>query len=446
MSKSASQQPNAPNASSFGTSPIPNQGNVGGAPDSIGTQQGQGSNGFSWANNPVLAGYASTATPDTASILDQRAQAAQASGNPGQWLNGVQATYGPQASTAASQLPPGTSMSNGVPTAPSPSLQTPATQTATQSNGAPMNPVNATQAPVTNFTPAGLPSGGSDVASMMQQASDAAYKNATGYLDPQFANAQQALQSQLVNQGIPQNSEAWNKAMDDFNRQKTFAYSQAQSGAYGQGLTAQNQVAQQLLAQLGLNTQQNVANIGANASMFNSQNATNLGFGQLGEQTQQDLFNNSMGTRQQDINELLLQQQNPLNMATALTNGTGAQQPNFSQTPSSNVDPTNIAQIISQALGQQNNVYNTQTGAANSANSGMASILAALLSDRRVKTNIKQIGMHECGVPLYSYNYATGEPGFGVLADELEKVMPDAVWKDANGLQMVNYGAISRKQ
>ena len=129
-------------------------------------------------------------------------------------------------------------------------------------------------------------------------------------------------------------------------------------------------------------------------------------------------------------------------MYNSVTNGTSPTQPNFTNSSNSNVAGTDIASIISQALGQQNNVYNSQVGSTNSANSGMASILAALISDRRLKTNIVKIGMHVCGVPLYTYNYVWGEPGIGVMADELEKVRPDAVL-EVFGIKVVNYGAIS---
>ena len=315
----------------------------------------------------------------------------------------------------------------------------------------------------TSVNTANVPSlvGGDALRQQTQQAQQAAYQQATGYLDPQFANAENSLRNSLVNQGIPQNSEAWNRAMDDFQRQKTFAYQQAQDAAvqqgnaaqaqlFGQGLAAnqnqfgqnlsggeftnaaQNQVAQQVLQQLGYGTQLGIAGLGA-------QTAAN----QLGEQVNQDNFNNSMGMRQQDINELLLQQQNPLQMYQALTQGNAVTTPQFASTPGTSVGGTDIASIIAQALGQQNNVYNAQVGAQNSNTAAEASIIAALLSDRRLKTNIRMIGKHEIGVPLYAFDYVWGQPGIGVMADEVEKVMPHAVF-DVGGLKAVNYAEFSK--
>lgn len=235
---------------------------------------------------------------------------------------------------------------------------------------------------------------GADLMKMLTDSRNAAYSNATGYLDPQFNQQESALKSQLTNQGIPQNSEAWNKAMGDFSRQKQFAYQQAQSNAvsqgnaaqnqlFGQGLaanqnqfgqnlaggqfanSAQGQLAQQLLQQMGYGTQYGIASMG-----------NQLGNRSLDEQINQNNFANSMGMRQQDINELLLQQQNPLQMYNALMGGNSVQTPNFSQTPGTNMAGTDIAGIRNSALGQQNNVYNAQVGAANSGNSALMNTAA----------------------------------------------------------------------
>ena len=55
-----------------------------------------------------------------------------------------------------------------------------------------------------------------------------------------------------------------------------------------------------------------------------------------------------------------------------------------------------------------------------------------LASDRKLKTNIKKIGRHR-GHQLYSWNWKdTGEPGFGVMAQDVEKYRPDAVVKAVN--------------
>lgn len=348
---------------------------------------------------------------------------------------------GPGSTVSGSQ--PGTSVS----------IPNPATGLPGLGQGGIQNQVNTSNVPAL--------AGGDALRQQQIQAQQAAYQQATAALDPQWANQENALRNSLVNQGIPQNSEAWNKSMDDFQRQKAFAYQQAQAASVQQGLQAQNQLftqglasnqnqfgqnlssgqftnaaqqqaAAQILQQMGYNAQLGIAGIGAQTSA-NS----------LAEQIAQNNFNNSMGMRQQDINELLLQQQNPLSMYQALTQGNGVTSPNFTNTPGSSIGGTDIASIIAQALGQQNNVYNAQVGAQNSNTAAAASIIAALLSDRRFKTNVRRIGMHEIGVPLYAFDYVWGEPGIGVMADELERVMPHAVI-DVGGMKAVNYAEFSK--
>lgn len=68
-----------------------------------------------------------------------------------------------------------------------------------------------------------------------------------------------------------------------------------------------------------------------------------------------------------------------------------------------------------------------------------------MASDRRLKTNIELIGTDPAsGFNLYEYEYTflPGKTFRGVMADEVEAVMPEAVFTDANGFKSVNYGLI----
>lgn len=285
--------------------------------------------------------------------------------------------------------------------------------------------------------------GGDALSLQMQAAQAAAYKQATAYLDPQWANAERDLQTQLANQGIPVGSDAYNRAVAEFQRNKAFAYSQAQQAAVQQGNAAQAQLFGE-----GLASNQNAfgqALSGGNFSNAAQDQITRQILASLGfnEGVAQNNFTNSLATRNQDINELLLQQQNPLQMYQALTQGNGVTTPNFTNTPGANVNGTDIAGIIAQALGQQNNVYNAQVGAQNSNTAAYATIIAALLSDRRFKRNVRMIGMHEVGVPLYAFDYVWGTPGIGVMADEVRQVKPSAVIELPNGMLAVNYAEFS---
>lgn len=66
-------------------------------------------------------------------------------------------------------------------------------------------------------------------------------------------------------------------------------------------------------------------------------------------------------------------------------------------------------------------------------------------SDRRLKTNIELVGTDPAsGFNLYEYEYTflPGKTFRGVMADEVEAVIPEAVFTDANGYKSVNYGVI----
>jgi len=70
-------------------------------------------------------------------------------------------------------------------------------------------------------------------------------------------------------------------------------------------------------------------------------------------------------------------------------------------------------------------------------------------SDRRAKENIIQVGTHPLGIGLYLFDYKPEyceEYGFGrqfgVMADEVETLMPEAVSVHPDGYKMVNYAML----
>jgi hypothetical protein len=74
---------------------------------------------------------------------------------------------------------------------------------------------------------------------------------------------------------------------------------------------------------------------------------------------------------------------------------------------------------------------------------GLSSIasIAGRFSDRRAKTNVKRVGTLDNDLPVYVFNYVWGgPPQIGVMAQDVEKVHPEAV-NDNNvwGLKTVDY-------
>lgn len=79
---------------------------------------------------------------------------------------------------------------------------------------------------------------------------------------------------------------------------------------------------------------------------------------------------------------------------------------------------------------------------------GGASLLTGLfgkLSDVRAKENIQPVGKLDDGQKVYSYNYkGDPTPEIGLLAQEVEKVRPEAVATGPDGLKRVDYAKATR--
>lgn len=139
----------------------------------------------------------------------------------------------------------------------------------------------------------GVPSlvGGQDLLTFQNEARDAAWNNAKAALDPQWNSYETGLETKLANQGVMQNSDAWNKAISEMSRNRQYDYSQAQNNSVNQGLTA----AQQLYGQ-GLSSNQNAYNQALGRGNFTNA-AQAQDFGQnydnatLGNQASMDMFN-----------------------------------------------------------------------------------------------------------------------------------------------------------
>jgi hypothetical protein len=81
---------------------------------------------------------------------------------------------------------------------------------------------------------------------------------------------------------------------------------------------------------------------------------------------------------------------------------------------------------------------------------GGASLLTGLfgkLSDVRAKENVTPVGKLDDGQKVYAYNYkGDPTPEIGLLAQEVEKVRPDAVATGPDGLKRVDYAAATAKR
>lgn len=74
---------------------------------------------------------------------------------------------------------------------------------------------------------------------------------------------------------------------------------------------------------------------------------------------------------------------------------------------------------------------------------GLMGLLPFLgLSERRIKTDIRAVGVLPSGLKVYSFRYIWGGPErLGVMADEVKQIIPHAVF-DVGGYDAVNHAAL----
>lgn len=88
----------------------------------------------------------------------------------------------------------------------------------------------------------------------------------------------------------------------------------------------------------------------------------------------------------------------------------------------------------------------TRTGQGSGADGGGT---MTMRSDPEVKENVIRVGEHPIGVGLYLFSYKAGLRDtlghgrkFGVMADEVELVMPEAIVVDEDGYRSVDYAKL----
>ena len=167
-------------------------------------------------------------------------------------------------------------------------------------------------------------------------------------------------------------------------------------------------------------------------------------------------FNAGLSANQQAYNQAMTNYNMPLNTLSALRSGSQVQNPTFVN--SAQQATTGGADI----LGAAQMGYNAQMGDFNAKNAAQANFNSGLMSlggagimaasDIRMKENIVAIGTLPNGLPFYQFEY---KPEFkdhllaghgkhiGVMAQEVQAVMPEAVIQLDNGYLAVDYGKLN---
>lgn len=242
----------------------------------------------------------------------------------------------------------------------------------------------------------GLPELRTDFSDQAQELERATFDRAMGLLSPVFDQREGDLRNQLAQRGLPVGSEA----------------ADAELNLFGQGRS--------------------------NAELAAAQDAVGLG-----RQEQSRLFGLTQGARNQGLSETSFLRNQPFNELSAALSGSQLGQ--FQANP---VQAQPVDVLGANALQQQSQLanFNAQNQFRSDALGGLFGLGAAalpLLSDRRLKTDIRKVGKTDDGLNVYTYRYITGGPvQMGVMADEVEKVKPEAVG-EINGFKAVNYGMIA---
>lgn len=90
----------------------------------------------------------------------------------------------------------------------------------------------------------------------------------------------------------------------------------------------------------------------------------------------------------------------------------------------------------------KNQMWNSIGSLAGSAIGGAA----AILSDKRLKENIKPVGKLDNGLTVYLFNYIGQKtPQIGLIAQEVQKVIPEAVTVGEDGFLRVDYARATKE-
>lgn len=164
------------------------------------------------------------------------------------------------------------------------------------------------------------------------------------------------------------------------------------------------------------------------AEMARLTNANTDQLNQLALTGRGQAFGEAMATRNQPINEI-----------SALMSGSQVGMPEFAGTPQTGVAGVDYTGLV-------NNKFQAETASHNAMMGGLFGLLGtgaqmARMSDRRLKTDIRRVGKLDNGLDVFSYRYVWGGPTqIGVMAQDVERQNPDAVFTHESGFKMVDYG------
>ena len=272
-------------------------------------------------------------------------------------------------------------------------------------------------------------------------------------MNPQLQQEQQRLQQQLADQGIRPGSQAYADTMLNYSKQANDARYGAISQAGQEQQRMTDEAAQLAAFQNAAQGQQYQQNAGL-ASFANAGLAQQIA-------QQQSGFNAQNAQRNQYMQEQYQQRNQPINEISSLLSGSQLQNPNWLNSPTSQIPTTDFAGITNQNFQNQMGIYNAQSQQYSQLMGGILGLGAGALkaSDRRVKDDIEPLGSvlaanpdtpkmatifgadndHD-ELPIYRYSYKDDPSNarhIGPMAQDVEKIDPRAV-KNIGGVKHID--------
>lgn len=273
----------------------------------------------------------------------------------------------------------------------------------------------------------------------------------------------------MRNQGLTEDSEAFQRNLARLDQGDTDAQNQALLGAtsaygdiFNRGLASNAQDYSQQMGVAGLTNQNRDTKFNQNAQV--QQMLAALRGQQFGEQGAAAQLSGQQ--RQQYIAEQEAQRQSPINDYMKLVNGIN---PSMPQMPSfmggTGYSAANLYGAGKDQYAAASDAYNAQQAQSGNMMSGLMGLGGAVLggpatslagkwlsgSMREYKTNVTRVGTHDkLGIGIYSWQYL---PEFaekwgagthtGVMVDELVHILPEAISVDSDGHTVVDYAEVA---
>lgn len=296
---------------------------------------------------------------------------------------------------------------------------------------------------------------GTDFSKDRQRVEDALMARLNTQLDKDRANQD----ASLANQGIRLGSTGYSNAQADFGRNVNDARMSAILGA-GEEQTRltnlerdraafQNSAQQQ---QFGQNASRaafgNDATQQMNDNRFRATGANN-GLQDQRLNAQLTRFNAQNTQRNQALQETFAQRNQPLNEISALLSGSQLQSPQWVNSNMPTIPTVDYAGLVNTNYNQKLGAWQQQNAQSQGLLGGLFGLGGALLgnpaiSDDRAKTDKERIADLGKGMGVWAYRYkddGKDKPKrVGLMASEVEKVVPEAVSRRRDGLRQVDYG------